>query len=176
MIKRRTLALLGLAALAAAAAALRASAPSDPPLPQDAVADRVLVEKGARRLVLLREGVPLKVYAVALGKNPVGAKQEEGDGKTPEGSYVIDRRNADSAFHRALHVSYPSEQDLASARERGADPGGDIMIHGIRNGLGWLGPFHVRADWTAGCIAVTDEEIEEIWRAVPDGTPIDIVP
>ena len=168
--------MLGLASLVAAAAALRASVPSEPPLPQDAVADRVLVEKSARRLVLLRDGSPLKTYTIALGRNPVGTKQQEGDGKTPEGSYVIDGRKEDSSFHRALHVSYPSEQDLASARERGVEPGGEIMIHGIRNGLGWIGPLHVRSDWTAGCIAVTDEEIEEIWRAVPDGTPIDIVP
>ena len=146
------------------------------PLPANAVADRVLVEKAARRLSLLRDGNPLKVYRVALGGDPIGAKEQEGDQRTPEGIYVIDFHKEDSDYHRALHVSYPDSRDIERAEAQGVSPGGDIMIHGIRNGRGWIGAFHRRTDWTAGCIAVTDFEIEEIWRAVPDGTPIEIRP
>ena len=146
------------------------------PLPQDALADRVLVEKSARRLTLLHVGTALKTYRVALGRAPVGAKEYEGDQRTPEGIYSIDFHKADSDYHLALHVSYPNETDVARAAERGVSAGNDIMIHGLRNGGGWIGAFHRRRDWTAGCIAVTDFEIEEIWRAVPDGTPIEIRP
>lgn len=146
------------------------------PLPPGIIADRVLVEKAARRLTLLRSGMPLKTYSVALGRAPVGPKEQEGDHRTPEGIYLIDFHKQDSDFHRALHVSYPEQRDLNQATARGVAAGCDIMIHGIRNGLGWIGAFHRRTDWTAGCIAVTDFEIEEIWRAVPDGTAIEIRP
>jgi murein L,D-transpeptidase YafK len=146
------------------------------PLVSNAVADRVLVEKAARRLTLLRGGTPLKIYRVALGRAPVGPKEQEGDQRTPEGTYLIDFHKADSDFHRALHLSYPKQRDIDQAAARTVSPGCDIMIHGIRNGLGWMGAFHRRTDWTAGCIAVTDFEIEEIWRAVPDGTPVEIRP
>ena len=146
------------------------------PLVSNAIADRVLVEKAARRLTLLRESRPLKIYRVALGRAPVGPKEQEGDQRTPEGIYLIDFHKADSDFHRALHLSYPEQRDIDQAAARGVSPGGDIMIHGISNGRGWIGAFHRRTDWTAGCIAVTDFEIEEIWRAVPDGTPIEIRP
>jgi murein L,D-transpeptidase YafK len=146
------------------------------PLPANITADRVLVEKAARRLTLLRDGMPLKSYRVALGRAPVGPKEEEGDQRTPEGSYLIDFHKEDSDYHRALHVSYPEQRDIDRAAAAGVPPGFDIMIHGIRNGRGWIGAFHRRSDWTAGCIAVTDFEIEEIYRAVPDGTPIEIQP
>ena len=146
------------------------------PLAADAHADRVVVEKSARKLTLFRGDTPLKSYSVALGRAPEGTKQREGDNRTPEGHYIIDAHKADSAFHRALHVSYPSPADAAAAAARGDKPGGDIMVHGIRNGLGWLGALHRSIDWTAGCIAVTDKEIEEIYRAVPDGTRIEIRP
>ena len=146
------------------------------PLVSNAVADRVLVEKAARRLTLLRGGRPLKSYRVALGRAPVGPKEQEGDQRTPEGIYLIDFHKADSDFHRALHLSYPKQRDIDDAAARGVSPGCDIMIHGIRNGLGWMGALHRRTDWTVGCIAVTDFEIEEIWRAVPDGTPVEIRP
>jgi len=96
--------------------------------------------------------------------------------KTPEGVYKIDNRNAQSSFHLALHISYPSNDDNARAAERGVSAGFDIMIHGIRNGLGWMGAFHRRKDWTAGCIALNNEEIEELWRVTPDGTTIEIRP
>lgn len=146
------------------------------PLTANAIADHVIVEKGARRLTLLREGIPLKTYRIALGRVPVGAKEQEGDQRTPEGTYVIDFHKADSDFHRALHISYPESRDVDRAAARGVSPGSDIMIHGIRNGMGWIGALHRRTDWTAGCIAVTDFEIEEIWRAVPDRTSIEIRP
>lgn len=146
------------------------------PLPSNITADRVLVEKASRRLTLLRKGTPLKTYRVALGRASVGPKEQEGDQRTPEGHYLIDFHKEDSDFHRALHVSYPEQRDVDQAVAHGIPAGCDIMIHGIRNGLGWIGAFHRRTDWTAGCIAVTDFEIEEIWRAVPDGTPIEIQP
>jgi len=111
-----------------------------------------------------------------LGRNPVGAKQEEGDMKTPEGMYKIDGRNLQSSFHLALHISYPSGEDDKRAAARGVSAGSDIMIHGIQNGRGWIGAFHRWKDWTAGCIAVTDEEIEELWRVTFNGTIIEIRP
>ncbi|MEO5721829.1 MAG: L,D-transpeptidase family protein [Chthoniobacterales bacterium] len=145
-------------------------------LPSDTVADRVLVEKAARRLTLFRNRTPIATYRVALGRSPIGPKHREGDRRTPEGRYTIDRRKPDSSFHRALHISYPNSDDALRAVSRGESPGGDIMIHGIRNGLGWIGALHRTVDWTSGCVAVTDSEIEEIWRAVPDGTLVEIVP
>jgi len=146
------------------------------PLPAGTTIDRIVVEKTARRLSIFRDGKQIKTYRVALGRNPVGSKQEEGDMKTPEGIYKIDGRNAQSSFHLALHISYPSDNDNARAAERGVSAGFDIMIHGIRNGLGWIGAFHRWKDWTVGCIALTDEEIEELWRVTPDGTTIEIRP
>ncbi len=146
------------------------------PLPIGTRADQILVDKSEHRMVVLREGRPLKAYRVALGRTPTGHKEYEGDGRTPEGSYRIDSRKPDSRFHRALHVSYPNARDIQVAESKGVDPGGDIMIHGIRNGLGWLGNLHHLIDWTAGCIAVTNREIEELWRVVPDGTPVEIRP
>jgi murein L,D-transpeptidase YafK len=146
------------------------------PLPAGTTIDRIVVEKSARRLSIFREGNQIKTYRIALGRNPVGAKREEGDMKTPEGIYKIDDRNPQSSFHLALHVSYPSEEDDKRAAARGVSAGFDIMIHGIQNGRGWIGGFHRWKDWTAGCIAVTDEEIEELWRVTPDGTTIEICP
>ena len=139
-------------------------------------ADKILVEKGARRLTLLSRGRKLKEYHITLGFSPIGPKEREGDGRTPEGIYIIDFHKPDSAFHRALHVSYPSAQDNARAAEAGLSPGGDILIHGLPNGLGALGSAYRLRDWTAGCIAVTDPEIDEIYSSVDDGTPVEIVP
>jgi murein L,D-transpeptidase YafK len=136
----------------------------------------VLIEKAARRLTLFSGGTPVRTYAVALGSQPVGPKIQQGDDRTPEGSYVIDGRNFHSAYHLALHISYPNAVDRDRAAALGVDPGGDIMIHGLPNGSGWLGPAHRERDWTEGCIAVTDSEIEEIARLVPDGTPVEIRP
>jgi len=138
--------------------------------------DKILVEKGARRLTLFSAGRKLKEYRIALGFSPAGPKEREGDGRTPEGIYTIDFHKPDSAFHRALHISYPSAEDNARAAEAGIPAGGDIMIHGLPNGRGALGAAHRLRDWTAGCIAVTDPEIDEIYGSVNDGTPIEILP
>jgi murein L,D-transpeptidase YafK len=143
-------------------------------LPLGMKADKVVVDKANRLLVLYQGARILKTYQVALGRNPVGHKQQEGDKRTPEGFYKIDFRNERSAFYRSLHVSYPERRDIEIAEGKRVSPGGDIMVHGIRNGLGWLGKLHRFVDWTAGCIAVTNTEIEEIWQVVPDGTPIEI--
>jgi murein L,D-transpeptidase YafK len=139
-------------------------------------ADRLLIEKTARRLTLFASGAPIRSYVVSLGGNPVGPKQREGDERTPEGLYSINARNSNSSFHRSLQISYPNDQDRARAASAGVDPGGLIMIHGIRNGLGWVGRLHRFFDWTDGCIAVTDAEIDEIWRMVEIGTPVEIKP
>jgi len=125
---------------------------------------------------LLHEGRTVRTYRISLGRNPSGRKEIEGDGRTPEGRYIIDRKKPDSFYHLALHVSYPSAEDRKGAVTLGVKPGGDIMIHGIRNGLGWIGPLHRLMDWSAGCIAVTNREIEEISGAVPVGTEIRILP
>lgn len=160
-------------AISAALLAISASANivSAPPEP----VDKVLIEKAAHRLTLLSRGKPVRTYQVALGRAS-GPKERKGDRRTPEGLYQIDSRKADSSFHRALHITYPNAADQARARALGVDPGGDIMIHGIRNGLGWLGSLHRKIDWTQGCIAVTDVEIEEIWSMVNDGTPVEMRP
>lgn len=138
-------------------------------------ATRVVVNKGRREMLLLRGESVLRSYRIALGRNPLGHKQHEGDGRTPEGHYVIDRRNPKSAYHLALHISYPNGADHDRARQLGLDPGGDIMIHGFPNG-GAAPPDHPEKDWTQGCIAVTDREMDEIWQLVADGTPIEILP
>lgn len=149
---------------------------SDSPLPQGARADRVIVSKSARTLALYRGGELLRSYRVSLGKDPIGPKQREGDGRTPEGKFTLDYRKEDSSFHRALHISYPTREYAAEAQARAINPGGLIMVHGLKNGLGFLGRLHTLFDWTDGCVAVTNRGIEEIWRVVPDGTPIMIQP
>jgi len=146
------------------------------PLPANAQADRVLVEKSSRQLTLFQNGRILKSYPVALGRSPAGAKEYEGDQRTPEGIYSIDFHKPDSDYHLALHISYPEQHDIDRAAAQGQSAGSDIMIHGLPNGRGWVGRFHRRADWTAGCIAVANFEIEEIYRTVPDGTPIELRP
>lgn len=138
--------------------------------------DRIVVEKSSRLLHLMSAGKAVRTYRIALGRNPVGHKLREGDKRTPEGIYVVDGRNANSSYHRSLHISYPSPIDIQQARRSEVSPGGNIMIHGIRNGLGWLGPLHRLFDWTQGCIAVTNKEIEEIWTLVPNGTTIVLQP
>lgn len=139
-------------------------------------ADLVVVRKSARVLELYAGDSLLKSYAVSLGDAPVGPKRAEGDGRTPEGSYVLDYRKSDSSFHRALHISYPSASDTAHAVANKVNPGGLIMVHGLPNGLGFVGKLHRFVDWTDGCVAVTNPEIDEIWAAVADGTPIKIEP
>ncbi len=139
-------------------------------------ADKVLIEKKERRLTLLSKGEVVKTYKIALGGNPIGPKERQGDNKTPEGTYIIDSRNKDSDYHLSLRISYPNENDIKRAKELGVSPGGDIMIHGIKNGLMWGGAYLAEVDWTKGCIAVTDEEMEEIYKFVPNGTIVEIRP
>jgi len=139
-------------------------------------ADKILIEKEERRMTLLSRGKVLKTYKIALGGNPNGPKERQGDNKTPEGTYIIDSRNRDSRYHLSLHISYPNGKDKKRAKELGVSPGGDIMIHGIKNGFSWVGDLQARVDWTKGCIAVTDEEIEEIDKLAPDGTVVEIRP
>jgi murein L,D-transpeptidase YafK len=146
------------------------------PLPLDAKVDRVVVDKAARKVSLYSQGAVIGSYPVSLGREAVGPKLREGDRRTPEGVYLIDGHKLDSSFHRALHVSYPSSSDTARARAAGYSPGGEVMIHGMRNGLGWLGRAHLLVDLTSGCIAVTNAEMDQIFKAVPDGTPIEIRP
>jgi murein L,D-transpeptidase YafK len=175
--RRRTpgLAAAGFAVLAAGVL-LWANRPDSPPLPPDARADLVVVDKSDRTLSLMDGGRTLKTYRVSLGGAPAGHKRREGDERTPEGRYRLDTRRAHSAAHLALQVSYPDSADAARARAEGVPPGGAIMVHGLWNGLGWMGRMHRWVDWTDGCIAVTNPEMDEIWRAVPTGTPIEIRP
>ena len=149
---------------------------SEPPLAPDATASRVIVLKKERKLMLMRGEDVLKTYHVSLGEAPVGAKMQQGDHKTPEGRYVLDRRNPKSQFYKSIHISYPNAEDIAHAKKAGVSTGGDIFVHGLPNGYGWIGDGQRLRDWTDGCIAVTNSEMDEIWRAVPDGTPIEIKP
>ena len=139
-------------------------------------ADLVLVHKSERRMELLSKGAVLRSYMIALGGDPIGHKQRQGDGRTPEGRYVLDWRNPNSCCVRSLHISYPSEADKTAAKQAGFDPGGMIMIHGPPNRYSWLDWLLQMFDWTNGCIAVTQAEMLEIWDMVPVGTPIEIEP
>lgn len=150
--------------------------PLAPPTAAPFKADRVVVDKSSRQLTLMRGHIELRSYRVALGSNPVGDKLREGDGRTPEGLYLLDWRNPESEYYRSIHVSYPSPVDEAEAARRGVDPGSNIMIHGLPPGYEWLGEGHNRYDWTEGCIAVSNAEMDEIWQAVDDGTLIEIRP
>lgn len=137
-----------------------------------ALADEIRVDKSDRVMGLIRDGDVIAHYDISLGASPEGHKGAEGDERTPTGRYVIDWRNPESIAYLSLHISYPNAADIAAAKARGVSAGGNIMIHGIANGWGWLGALHRRWDWTNGCIAVTDAEMREIWALVPDGTPI----
>ncbi len=136
--------------------------------------DHILIEKSARRLTVFHKGKALRSYDIALGFTPVGDKKQEGDGKTPEGRFTIDRRNPNSAFHLSLGIDYPRPEHRAAAAQSGIDPGGDIFIHGQPNKLKSL--LTIPYDWTAGCIALSNAEMEELWRTVPIGTSVEITP
>ena len=140
------------------------------------IADSIVVYKRERTLTLFYRGVPVKSYFVALGLNPVGDKQRAGDGRTPEGLFHVNAHNPASKYHLALRISYPDDAHRARAAAIGADPGGDIMIHGLPPEYSEAGKDHVANDWTNGCVALSNAEIEELWRAVPDGTPVQIKP
>jgi murein L,D-transpeptidase YafK len=164
-------AVLGLFMLASFSS--QALSANDPPLPPSAMADKVVVLKSYRKLLLMKGNEVLKTYIVSLG-DPVGPKVRQGDNKTPEGTYVLDRHNANSQYHRSIHISYPNAGDLARARKLGVSPGGELFIHGLPNEF--HGHSEALGDWTEGCIAVSNAEMDEIWRAVADGTPIEIKP
>lgn len=151
--------------------------PGGPNLPYTIEADRLIVFKSKRRLFVIDGNRPVKAYSIALGFEPEGPKKWQGDGRTPEGSYYITHKNPNSRFHLSLGISYPNSRDRELARSLGLDPGGDIMIHGMPNRYdNNVRQFHPDWDWTSGCLAVDDPEIEELWRVVPVGTPIDIFP
>jgi murein L,D-transpeptidase YafK len=142
----------------------------------DRSVDRVVVYKHERRLVLLSQGKELRSYRVALGGEPNGPKTRQGDHRTPEGLYVLDSRNTSNHFYKAFHISYPSSKEIASARRLGVNPGGDIMLHGLPKEYAFVGKAQALHDWTDGCIAVSNEEMDEIWKLVRVGTPIEIKP
>jgi len=140
------------------------------------IADRVLVTKSEKKLYLIKNGIPYKEFSVALSPRPRGHKIEEGDEKTPEGSYILDYKNDESNFYKSIHISYPNQQDIQRAAATGVDPGGAIMIHGLPNDLAFSAEFIQVFNWTDGCIAVTNQDMDQIWLAVQPGTPIDILP
>lgn len=139
-------------------------------------ADRIVVLKGERRLNLMRDGDILKSYWIALGSSPVGHKNERGDGRTPEGVYLIEGRTTDSLYYRAMKISYPNEADRERARQLGVDPGGNILIHAVPEGFEPTEAGARMIDWTNGCIAVTNADMDEIWAHAPDGIPVEIRP
>jgi murein L,D-transpeptidase YafK len=145
-------------------------------LPVNTRVDKMILYKSKRELHVFANGELLKTYKVSLGRQPRGDKQYEGDGRTPEGLYYINSKNPNSAYHKNLGISYPHAADLQAAKKIRKSPGGDIKIHGLRNGMGFIAKFHRWSDWTLGCIAITDAECDELYSAVPIGTPIQINP
>ncbi len=166
------IAVLGLLAASLFIPPQRVTLPPPPPLTGQV--DRIVIEKSARRMQLLQNGQVVRSYQIALGFTPDGDKRRQGDGRTPEGEFTIDRRNDQSAFHLSIGLDYPQEDDLKRARAGGYSPGGDIFIHGQPNAIG--DGFRLRGDWTNGCIAVTNREMREIWAATAIGTPVEIRP
>jgi len=170
---------VGLAAVLVLLALLTVGCASKPEPSTSPFVDRVLVKKGERRLELHKDGQVYRTYKISLGDNPRGHKLMEGDERTPEGNYILDWRNPNSSYYKSIHVSYPNALDRSVARSLGVSPGGMIMIHGLPNWLSSsrLAEEYRRLDWTNGCIAVgSNQEMEEIWRLVRDGTPITILP
>lgn len=143
------------------------------PLPAGPI-DRILVDKSERTLATYRDGQLVRAFRVAIGSGGLAAKQRQGDGRVPEGTFRITFHNAASRYHRSLRIGYPTAEQRAAANAAGVDPGGDIMIHGLPYGMGALGSRHVLRDWTEGCVAVTNREMDWLFAAVPDGTRIDI--
>lgn len=150
--------------------------PSAPPVSENQTADKVEVFKAKRLMILYQDDKIIRQYRVALGDQPVGPKRFQGDEKTPEGLYYLDYRNPQSRYHLSIHISYPSDKDQQYAGQFNQSPGGDIFIHGLPHKYSFWGKLHRLHDWTDGCIAVTNEEIEEIWKLCPDGIPIMIYP
>ena len=149
------------------------TASADDAFPQ---ADKVVVEKAARKLHLLKDGEAFRTFDIKLGMAPIGDKLMEGDQKTPEGNYTLDSRLPESEYFLAIHVSYPNAADRREARAKGRDPGGQIMIHGQPNEPTYSAAYYAREDWTNGCIAVSNSDMIDIWLMTPDNTPIEILP
>lgn len=140
------------------------------------IIDKIVVEKSKRKMYLYANNQLIKTYKIALGKHPRGGKKYEGDKKTPEGLYIINSKNPKSEYYKNLGISYPNKKDKEDAKKDGKNPGGDIKIHGLKNGWGWIGQIHLLTDWTAGCIAVTNKNIDELYDIIKIGTPIEIKP
>lgn len=140
------------------------------------VADKVLVIKSEHALYLMKDGEAFATFHVVFGAEPEGHKQQQGDQRTPEGEYTLGYKNSNSRYYKSIHVSYPNAQDRAQAKQRGVRPGGDIMIHGQPNGKEWLGPISQLFNWTDGCIALRNKDMDAVWDAVDPGTPIEISP
>jgi murein L,D-transpeptidase YafK len=136
--------------------------------------DRISVDKSAHRMIVYRQGEVIREFRVALGRGGLGPKRQQGDGRVPEGNYRITAHNPSSAYHLSLRIGYPTAEQVAAAAERGVNAGGDIMIHGLPNDRGWIGSRHTKVDWTEGCVAVTNPEIEWLYKVVKVGTPVDI--
>lgn len=166
----RCLMLLAAFAALLPAAKVRADTESFP------MADKVVVDKSDRKLYLMHGGEAFRTFDIALGLAPVGDKQEEGDNRTPEGLYYLDLRNPNSDYFLSIRISYPNAADRAAARAQGVDPGGQIMIHGQPNDPTYSLAYYRRADWTNGCIAVSNSDMIDIWLMTPDGVPIEILP
>lgn len=145
-------------------------------LPANSQIDKIVVYKSKRQLLAYSNGKLIKTYKISLGKVPIGDKEFEGDKKTPEGFYTINDKNPNSGYHKNLGISYPNQEDIENAKRLGKPAGGDVKIHGLRNKMGIIGKFHRWFDWTLGCIAITDSEIDELYSAVKIGTPIEIKP
>jgi murein L,D-transpeptidase YafK len=145
-------------------------------LPNNILIDKLVVFKSDRLLHAYSKGDLIKSYKISLGGKPIGHKVCENDNKTPEGIYFITDKNANSGYHKNLHISYPNKSDKLNARKLGLQPGGGIKIHGLKNNLGFLGRIHRWYDWTEGCIAITDNEIDELFNAVKIGAEINIKP
>ncbi|MGL4236546.1 L,D-transpeptidase family protein [Tabrizicola sp.] len=166
--------LIGLGFIAASLYSPPVAIPTPPPPPLTGEVERIVIEKAARRMQLFQDGKPVRTYEIALGFTPEGDKERQGDGKTPEGEFTIDRRNGGSAYHLSLGLDYPKPEDRTRAAAGGYDPGGDIFIHGQPNAL--PDGLKLQGDWTAGCIAVTNAEMREIWAVTPIGTKVEIRP
>ena len=166
--------LVGLGFIAASLYSPPVVVPTPPPPPLTGEIDRIVIEKAARRMQLIQDGQPVRTYRIALGFTPDGDKLRQGDGKTPEGEFTIDRRNDESAFHLSIGLNYPQPEDVARAAASGYSPGGDIFIHGQPNAL--PDGLKIKGDWTAGCVALTNAEMREVWAVTPIGTKVEIRP
>lgn len=139
-------------------------------------ADLVVVKKSDRKIMLFSDGRLIKQYPISLGDNPVGHKVKKGDERTPEGRYLLTHRNSQSQFYKSIHVNYPNNQDRRRAYSMGVSPGGDIKIHGLPNKKTFPSDIYMDFNWTDGCIAVTDQHMDEIWSMIRENTPIEILP